>query len=90
MMRHVEYNRGNHDSERVALAEADEIQERAPDLQRLKKRLDILDQRIDNMDSMVSAVAERVLSQLVTLSVTCPHCGREIEVAIVGNRKPKR
>ncbi|MBI2852118.1 MAG: hypothetical protein HYX84_03320 [Chloroflexi bacterium] len=60
------------------------------DLQRLKRRLDLLDQRLDNIDSMVTAVAERVLAQLITLNVTCPHCNKDVEIAIVGSRKAKR
>ncbi len=61
-----------------------------PELLRLKRRLDILDQRLDNIDSMVSTVAERVLSQLITINVTCPHCNKEVEIALVGSRKAKR
>ncbi len=64
--------------------------EQALDVKRIKQRLDMLDQRLDNIDSMVSAVAERVMSQLVTLNITCPHCGRNIEIAIVGSQKPRR
>jgi len=80
--------------EGVALAKKDEstevAEEQALDIQRLKQRLDLLDQRLDSIDSMVTAVAERVMSQLVTINVTCPHCGREIEVAMVGSQKPRR
>ncbi|MBI2848326.1 MAG: hypothetical protein HYX83_04040 [Chloroflexi bacterium] len=65
-------------------------EEQALDLQHLKKRLDVLDQRLDNIDSMVTAVAERVLSQLITINLTCPHCNKAIEIAIMGNRKAKR
>ncbi|HEX9976851.1 MAG TPA: hypothetical protein VGA82_06325 [Dehalococcoidales bacterium] len=64
--------------------------EQVLDLQQLKKRLDILDQRLDNIDSMVTAVAERVMSQPITLNITCPRCGRNIEVAIIGTQKPTR
>ncbi len=64
--------------------------EQAPELQRLKRRLDLLDQRLDNIDSMVTVVAERVMSQLITINVTCPHCNKDIEIAIVGSRKAKR
>ena len=60
------------------------------EIQRLNQRLDVLDDRLDNIDSMVSAVAERVMSQLVTVIVTCPHCGKDIEVAVVGSQKPRR
>ena len=64
--------------------------EQALDIQHIKQRLDILDQRLDNIDSMVTAVAERVMSQLVSLNITCPHCGKPIEIALVGSQKPRR
>ena len=77
-----------------ALAEENEpvevAEEQALDIQHIKTRLDMLDQRLDNIDSIVTAVAERVMSQLVTLNITCPHCGKDVEIAIVGSRKPKR
>ena len=76
------------------MAEGDELvgvaEEQALDIQHIKKRLDMLDQRLDNIDSMVTAVAERVMSQLITLNITCPHCGKDVEIAIVGNQKPRR
>ncbi|MFC1991175.1 hypothetical protein ACFLVC_00340 [Chloroflexota bacterium] len=76
------------------MAEADEIigvtEEQAQDIQRIKQRVDMLDQRLDNIDSMVTAVAERVMSQLVALNISCPHCGKDIEIAMVGSQKPKR
>lgn len=62
----------------------------ALDIQRIHERLNMLDQRLDNIDSMVSAVAERVMSQLITVNITCPHCGRNIEIALVGSQKPRR
>jgi hypothetical protein len=39
---------------------------------------------------MVTAVAERVMSQYVTLNITCPDCGKNIEIAVVGTQKPTR
>ena len=65
-------------------------EEQALEIERVKQRLDMLDQRLDNIDSMVTAVAERVMSQLVTLNITCPHCGKGIEIAMVGSQKPNR
>ena len=64
--------------------------ERTKDVENLKRRLDMLDQRLDNIDSMVTAVAERVTQQPITLSVVCPKCGKRIEIAIIGNEKPTR
>ena len=65
-------------------------QDRVVDIEHMKKRLDVLDDRLDNIDSMVTAVAERVMKQPLTLNMVCPHCGRDIEIAILGNEKPKR
>ena len=63
-------------------------QQQAPDIEHIKRRLDMLDQRLDNIDSMVTAVAERVMKQPIALNITCPHCGKNIEIAILGSEKP--
>ena len=65
-------------------------QTQAQDIERIKQRLDILDHRLDNIDSMVSAVAERVMKQPVSLLITCPHCGKNIEIGIIGSEKPTK
>jgi hypothetical protein len=79
--------------EEKVLAEEDKStvasEEQALEVQRLHKRLDMLDQRLDNIDSIVTAVAERVMNQPVTLNIVCPHCGRNLEIAIIGNQKPR-
>jgi hypothetical protein len=62
----------------------------ASGLQRMEKRLDMLDDRLDNVDSIVSAVAERVMKQPMTMTITCSHCGHKIEIAIIGSEKPTR
>jgi len=62
----------------------------APDIERVMQRLDMLDRRLDNVDSIVSAVAERVMQQPITLTVTCSKCGNRIEIALLGNEKPTR
>ena len=64
--------------------------DQALDIEHIKKRLNMLDHRLDNIDSMVTAVAERVMKQPITLSIICPHCGRDIEITILGNEKPRR
>ncbi len=63
-------------------------QQQAAVTDNIKQRLNMLDQRLDNIDSMVSAVIERVMSQPITIDVTCPHCGKNVEIALVGNKKP--
>ncbi len=62
--------------------------EQTLDIERVKQRLDMLDQRLDNIDSMVTAVAERVMNQPITLNITCPNCGKNIEITIIGSEKP--
>jgi ribosomal protein L44E len=63
-------------------------QEQALDIEHVKRRLDMLDQRLDNIDSMVTAVAERVMNQPITLNITCPNCGKNIEITLIGSEKP--
>jgi tetrahydromethanopterin S-methyltransferase subunit G len=60
------------------------------EVRQLQERLDILDRRLDNIDSMVTAVAERVMSQPIVLNITCPRCGRDIEISLIGTHKPSR
>jgi hypothetical protein len=60
------------------------------DVRQLQERIDVLDRRLDNIDSMVTAVAERVMSQPIILNITCPRCGREIEISLIGTHKPAR
>ena len=62
----------------------------APSIERLENRLDMLDDRLDNIDSIVSVVAERVMQQPITINVTCSKCGQKIEIALIGTEKPSR
>jgi hypothetical protein len=57
---------------------------------RLKTRLDMLDQRLDNIDSMVTAVAERIMNRPLTLHLNCPNCGKNVEIDVIGASKPGR
>jgi ribosomal protein L44E len=70
------------------LAKPDEAQ--ANDLEKIERRLEMLDDRLDNVDSIVTAVAERVMKQPITLNVTCSRCGHKIEIAIIGTEKPTK
>lgn len=64
--------------------------EATPDIERLSQRLDMLDRRLDNVDSIVTVVAERVMKQPITLNITCSKCGQKIEIALIGSEKPSR
>ncbi len=63
-------------------------QEQTLDIERVRQRLDMLDQRLDNIDSMVTAVAERIMNQPITLNITCPSCGKNIEITLIGSERP--
>ena len=58
------------------------------EIERLKQRQDLLDERLDNIDSVLTAVAERIMKQPVSIVLSCPHCGKNIGVALVGQQKP--
>ncbi len=66
------------------------VEEQALDIEHIKRRLDMLDQRLDNIDSVVTAVVERVVNQPITLNIICPHCGKNMEIAIMSREKPTR
>ena len=66
------------------------VQGQEIDVERMQKRLDMLDQRLDNIDSIVTAIAERVMRQPLTITVTCSKCGQNIEIALIGTEKPGR
>ena len=62
----------------------------APDVKQIMQRLDMFDRRLDNIDSIVSVVAERVMRQPMTINVTCPKCGQKVEISLIGVEKPSR
>ena len=66
------------------------IEQQPQDINRIVNRLDLLDERFDNIDSVVSAVVERVMKQPITLNITCSKCGHNMEIAIIGTNKPTR
>ena len=56
-------------------------------MEQLSKRLEMLDQRLDNIDSVVTALVERVMSQPVTIEITCPKCGSTIQIMLTSSTK---
>lgn len=65
-------------------------QEPTLDAEDVKRRFNLMDQRLDNIDSIVSAVVERVMNQPIVINITCPHCGNNVEISVIGSKKPKR
>jgi hypothetical protein len=52
------------------------------DIGQLAKRLDMLDERLDNMDSIVTSLIERVMGRPLVMEVTCPNCGQTIQINV--------
>jgi hypothetical protein len=52
------------------------------DIGQLIKRLDMLDDRLDNMDSIVTSLIERVMGRPLVMEVICPNCNQTIQVHI--------
>ena len=57
--------------------------------EQFKKRLEMLDKRLDNIDSVVTALVERVMRQPVTIEVTCPKCGSVVQILLTSNIKSR-
>jgi len=57
------------------------------DQQRIIERLEMLDERLDNIDSVVTTLVERVMRQPIMVQVVCPSCGKTIEVSVTGNAR---
>lgn len=64
--------------------------EQVLNIEDVQRHLDMFDQRLDNIDSVVTAIVERVTKQPITLNIVCPNCGNNIEIAIIGSEKPTR
>ncbi|TRZ92769.1 MAG: hypothetical protein D4R82_06405 [Dehalococcoidia bacterium] len=52
-----------------------------------EKRLEMLDQRLDNIDSVVTALVERIMKQPVTIEVACPKCGNVVQIMLTSSVK---
>jgi len=48
----------------------------------LIKRLDMLDERLDNIDSIVTSLVERVMARPLLMEVTCPNCGQTVQISV--------
>jgi tetrahydromethanopterin S-methyltransferase subunit G len=52
------------------------------DLDQLMKRLDMLDQRLDNIDSIMTSLIERVMGRPLVIEVNCPNCGQTVQINV--------
>lgn len=52
------------------------------DMVLLVKRLGMLDERLDNMDSIVTSLVERVMGRPLVMEINCPNCGQTVQVNV--------
>ncbi|MFB0556372.1 MAG: hypothetical protein ACETVW_00720 [Dehalococcoidia bacterium] len=58
-------------------------------MEQINKRLNMLDERLDNMDSVITSLVERVMEKPLTIEVACPRCGQTIQINITSNVRSK-
>jgi hypothetical protein len=58
-------------------------------MQQVDKQIEMLNNRLDNMDSIVTALVERVMKQPVTIEITCPKCETVIQIMLTSSIKTK-
>ncbi len=49
------------------------------------KRLDLLDDRLDNMDTVMTSLVERVMAKPLVIEIPCPKCGQTIQVNVTSS-----
>ncbi|MGD0355686.1 MAG: hypothetical protein ABSB31_09615 [Dehalococcoidia bacterium] len=66
----------------------DDAEKQLDKLAQMEKRLEMMYKRIDQLDTMVSTLIERVMRKpVMTIEVTCPKCGTDVHVSLTGNSK---
>jgi len=56
-------------------------------LEQLARRVKMLDDRLDNLDSIVTSLVQRVMEKPLTIEVHCPKCGSQIELGVTSNAR---
>ena len=71
--------------------EGDTVAEVSPELaiKQVDRHLKMLEGRLDNMDSIITSLVERVMQQPLTLEISCPKCGQIIQINITSNARLK-
>ena len=59
--------------------------DRGQDIEQMIKRLNMFDERLDNVDTVVTSLVERVMGRPLTIELSCPKCGQPIQVDITSS-----
>ncbi len=57
------------------------------DIEQLVRRVKMLDDRLDNLDSIVTSLVQRVMEKPVTIELTCPKCSQQIEINVTSSMR---
>lgn len=57
------------------------------EMEQLTRRVKMLDDRLDKLDSIVTTLVERVMRAPLTLELTCPKCSQQIEINLTSNTR---
>jgi hypothetical protein len=57
------------------------------EMEQLSRRVKMLDDRLDNLDSIVTTLVQRVMEKPLTIELTCPKCSQQIEVNITSSTR---
>lgn len=55
--------------------------------EQISKRLAMVDHRLDNMDSVITSLVERIMGKPLTMEVTCPKCGEIVQINIMSSTR---
>ncbi len=57
------------------------------ELEQLTRRVKMLDDRLDNLDSIVTTLVQRVMEKPLTIELTCPKCAQQIEINVTSSSR---
>jgi hypothetical protein len=57
------------------------------EMEHLTRRVKMLDDRLDNLDSIVTTLVQRVMEKPLTIELTCPKCSQQIEINITSSTR---
>mgnify|MGYP006910713606 CR=1 FL=1 len=55
------------------------------DVKQVVRRLNMLDERLDNMDTVITSLVERVMGRPLIIEIPCPKCGQIIQVNVTSS-----
>jgi len=58
-------------------------------MEQLSRRLAMLDERLDNLDSVVTSLVEKVMRPPLLMEISCPKCGQIIQINVTSNARLK-